>query len=294
MFYTDNQGPWNGTSGLKQLLPGAFEGNPQGNIWYKATDALGPRPPDPLSGSRFHVEAKKIPQYIPAAILFPYGKMGQSASGIACDTYGEKFGPFENQMFVGDQTHSTVMRVSLQKVNGRYQGALFPFKEGFDSGTLSLEFGPDGSLFVGGTDRGWGARGGKPFALQRVVWTGKTPFEIQDMKALHDGFELSFTQPVDAAAAENPAAYAIETYTYIYQASYGSPEVDKTKPVIRKVVVSSDRMKARMTIDGLQEGHVHEVHFPGIKSAKGEALLHPAAYYTMNVIPTPGEEANLK
>ncbi|MGV3772566.1 MAG: DUF7133 domain-containing protein, partial [Verrucomicrobiales bacterium] len=78
MFYTDNQGPWNGTSALKQLVPGSFVGHPGGNGWYKNTDALGPRPVDPLSGSRFHIEAKKIPQYIPAAILFPYNKMGQS------------------------------------------------------------------------------------------------------------------------------------------------------------------------------------------------------------------------
>src|SRR6185369_8365710 len=79
MFYTDNQGPWNGACALKHLVPGAFVGNPSGNTWYKLTDALGPRPPDPQSGSRMHIEAKKIPELIQPAILFPYGKMGQSA-----------------------------------------------------------------------------------------------------------------------------------------------------------------------------------------------------------------------
>ncbi|MGV3772072.1 MAG: hypothetical protein ACO1QB_04160, partial [Verrucomicrobiales bacterium] len=218
----------------------------------------------------------------------------QSASGIATDTSGGKFGPFQNQLFIGDQTHSTVMRVSLEKVNGRYQGALFPFKEGFDSGTLSLEFAPDGSLFVGGTDRGWGARGGKPFALQRLAWTGKTPFEILDMKALHDGFEFTFTEPVDASTVEKISSYQIETYTYIFQANYGSPEVDRTKPTIRKVIVCSDKRKARMIVEGLQEGHVHELHFPGVKSQNGNSLLHPSAYYTMNAIPAAGGNADLK
>ena len=52
----------------------------------------------------------------------------------------------------------------------------FAFLKGYDSGNLSVAFAPDGSLFVGGTDRGWGARGGKPFSLQRTRWTGKTPF----------------------------------------------------------------------------------------------------------------------
>src|SRR5437870_9947199 len=147
------------------------------------------------------VEAKRIPQLEPPAVYFPYGKMGQSASGIACDSTGGKFGPFTGQLFVGDQTHSTVMRVFLEKVNGRYQGACFMFKQGFDSGNLALEFGPDGSLVVYGTDRGWGARGGKPFALQRLVWTGAPPFEIHEMRAKPDGFDLTFTEPVDVATA---------------------------------------------------------------------------------------------
>lgn len=285
MFYTDNQGPWNGTSGLKHLRPGGFVGHPSGNTWYKLTEALGPRPDDPLSGSRMHLEAGKIPQLIPTAVYFPYNKMGQSASGIINDGTGGKFGPFRNQLFVGDQTHSTVMRVFLEKVNDRYQGACFPFRQGFDSGSLSAEFAPDGSLFVGGTDRGWGSRGGKPFALQRLVWTGKVPFEIHEMRAKPDGFELTFTQPLDTASAEKLDSYTLETYTYIYQSVYGSPEVDRTKPTIKKAIAAPDKRSVRLIIDGLQQGHVHELHAPGLRSAAGESILHPDAFYTLNYLP---------
>jgi glucose/arabinose dehydrogenase len=284
MFFSENQGPWNGACALKHLAPGNFVGHPGGFKWYKQTDALGPQPEIPVSGSRMSIEAKKIPQLIPPAVYFPYPKMGQSASGIACDVRG-KFGPFKTQLFVGDQTHSTVMRVFLEKVNGRYQGACFPFRQGLDSGALALEFGPDGSLFVQTTERGWGARGGKPFSLHRLIWTGETPFEIHEMHAKPDGFELTFTEPVDRATAEVVASYQIETYTYIYQASYGSPEVDATKPTIKSATLSKDGLSLRLVIDGLEEGHIHELHLPGIRSAKGQPLLHPAAYYTMNYIP---------
>ena len=285
MFYTDNQGPWNGPCSLKHLAPGDFVGNPSGNVWYKSTDALGPRPPDPKSGGRMAIEARRIPQLKPPAVCFPYSKMGQSASGIACDTTGGRFGPFQNQLFVGDQTHSTVMRVFLEKVNGRYQGACFMLKRGFDSGNLALEFAPDASLFVYGTDRGWGALGGKPFALQRLIWTGEVPFEIHEMRAKPDGFELTFTEPVDRASATATNSYRMETYTYIYQSSYGSPEVDKTTPAITKVLVSEDGLSARLIVDSVQEGHVHELHLPGVRSSKGQPLLHDAAYYTLNYIP---------
>ena len=231
------------------------------------------------------VEAKKIPELMPPAVYFPYPKMGNSASGIACDTTNGKFSPFPNQLFVGDQSASTVMRVCLEKVNGRYQGACFPFKQGFGSGNLALLMTPDGSLFVGGTNRGWGSRGSKPFALERLVWNGKVPFEINEMHARSDGFELNFLEPVDPETAADPKSYRMSTYTYIYQAAYGSPEVDPTTPKIERAVVSEDRKRIRLYVDKVQEGHVHELHLDGLRSAAGLPLLHKQAYYTLNYIP---------
>jgi hypothetical protein len=285
VFYTDNQGPWNGTCGLKHLAPGGFMGHPDTYRWYPLAKNMGPAPAVPKSGSRMVTEAKRIPQLVPTAVLFPYGKMGQSASGIECDLTGGKFGPFAGQLFVGDQTHSTVMRVYLEKVNGRYQGACFPFRQGFGSGNVPLRFGQDGSLFVGGTGRGWGSRGGKDFAVERLVWTGKVPFEIHEMRARPDGFELTFTQPVDARAAGDARSYALKTYTYIYQSAYGSPEVDHTTPKIERAAVGADGKSVRLTVSGLQRGHVHELHATGVRSAGGLPLLHREAYYTLNDIP---------
>jgi hypothetical protein len=287
VFYTDNQGPWNGTCGLKHITVGGFVGHPGGYKWYSEPEAkyLGAAPLVPKSGSRIMTEAKKIPEFNPTSILFPYGKMGQSASGIDCDLSGGKFGPFEKQLFVGDQTHSTIMRVSLEKINGKYQGACYPFRQGFGSGIVPTRFAPDGSLIAGGTNRGWGSRGNKPFSIERLVWTGKVPFEIHQMKAESDGFTLHFTKPIDPKTAGDKASYKMETYTYIYQANYGSPEVDRTHPTIDKVTVGSDNKSVRIWVSKLQEGHIHQLTAPGLRSADGLPLLHNVAYYTLNYIP---------
>jgi glucose/arabinose dehydrogenase len=287
VFYTDNQGPWNGACHLKHITRGGFVGHPDSFKWYKEPEAkyLGPAPLVPKSNSRISIEAKRIPQLVPPAVTFPYGPMGQSASGIDCDLSGGKFGPFEKQVFVGDQTHSTVMRVFLEKVNGRYQGVCFPFRSGFASGVVPVRFGKDGSLFVGGTNRGWGSRGPKEFAVERLVWTGKTPFEIHEMRAKHDGFELTFTRSIDPITAGKPESYKMRTFTYIYRADYGSPEVDHTNPKITKVVVGKDGRSVRLYVDGLQEGHIHDLKAAGVRSKEDEPLLHPQAYYTLNYIP---------
>lgn len=286
VFYTDNQGPWNGTCSLKWLRPGSFQGHPAGNKWYSLTEGgQSTAPEEPVSGSRIMTEADRIPEYEPPAVLFPYQKMGQSASGIACDTSEGQFGPFAGQMFVGDVTHSTVMRCFLERVNGHYQGACFPFREGMGSGSLALRMTSDGSLLVGGTNRGWGSRGTKPFALERLRWSGRTPFEIQEMRAVADGFELLFTEAVDVRTAENRASYDLQAWGYIFQSAYGSPEVDQVKPALTSATLAPDGRTVRLTIDGLQRGLVHELRAAGVRSAKGLPLLHDVGYYTLNYLP---------
>ena len=62
-FYTDNQGVWNGSSSLKWLKPGSFQGNPTGNKFHKLADF--PAPPEPESGSRILTEHKRFPEFVP-------------------------------------------------------------------------------------------------------------------------------------------------------------------------------------------------------------------------------------
>ena len=85
-----------------------------------------------------------------------------------------------------------------------------------------------------------GRRGPKEFSLERLVWTGKTPFEMYDMKLSPDGFDVTFTEPVDKATAGDAANYKLTTFRYIYRADYGSPEVDPTTATIKQAKAAPD------------------------------------------------------
>ena len=292
-FYTDNQGLWNGSSSLKHLKPGGFEGNPMSNNWWKTamefashnTRLLGVEPPKTKSGTRVEAERKLEPRYVPPAVVLPHGHLGQSPSGFDFDAAG-KFGPWgKGQLFVGEQTWSQVQRVTLEKVNGVYQGACFPFRSGFASGNISTRLTPDGYLLAGGSDRGWGSRGGKSFALERVKWTGKTPFEVREIHARPDGFELTFTQPIDPQTGADPASYAMAAWTWAYRAEYGGPEVDQITPKISTATVAPDGRSVRLAVAPLTKGHVHEIKLKGLKNVGGQPLLHTVAWYTRNEIP---------
>lgn len=296
IFYAENQGDWVGSGRVTHLEKGDFAGNPAGLRWSgEPGSPLSLKPEDvPSTGKPMFEVAKTVKNLKVPAVWFPHTLMGISTSDIKEDTTNGAFGPFSGQLFVGDQGHSKVMRMSLEKVNGKWQGACFPFREGFQSGILRMLWGQDGSMFVGMTSRGWAATGKSPFGVQRLVWTGKMPFEMKTIRSKPDGFEIEFTMPVDRKTGEDPASYALNSFTYKYHSTYGSPIEDARTVPIRGVILSQDGRTARIVADTtLREGYIYEVKAEGVKSTSGTlALLHNTGYYTLNAI-APGELANV-
>lgn len=286
MFYVESQGPWNGSCSLKHLKPGSFMGHPicfPGYDLPLAKDLV--RPAEPQHQSRLIDESDRIPELLPYAVVFPYRKMGQSITAPRVDRTGGRFGPFEGQMFLGDYSLSIVMRATTELVDGVWQGACYPFREGLGNGILAVEFSAEGDLVTGGTNRGWPVRGNRHHVLERIEWTGRVPFEIERIAARPDGFLITFTQPVDPAVAGAAANYRLQTFTHVYQKFYGSPEVDQTTPTVVDARVEAGGRAVHLVIEGLVRGHVHEFDLAGVRSRAGEPLLHTQAFYTLNRIP---------
>lgn len=316
-FYADNQGDWMGSGGLVHLERGDFTGHPAGlrwadrpespvavrtnDIYYRVNPRLARPGEKPIKPENIEDEiptsladiAKEVPEIKTPAVWLPHTILGISTSEIIVDTTGGAFGPFAGQTFIGDQGQSKIVRVFLEKVDGVYQGAAFNFREGFQSGVLRMSWGKDGSLFAGQTNRGWGSTGPDPYGLQRLVWTGRMPFEMKSVEARPDGFEIEFTQPVDKATAADPDNYTITGFTYKYHPVYGSPIVNEQSCPVRYIAVSADGLRARLVVDSLRETYIHEIKPTGVRSYAGNwPLLHDAAYYTLNRIPA-GEKLDI-
>ncbi|MBA4190217.1 MAG: hypothetical protein C0467_19705 [Planctomycetaceae bacterium] len=285
LFYIESQGPWNCSCSLKAVAPGSFHGHPASFNWYKQAPEMGPVPITPKSGTRIVTEKERVKQLTPYAVVFPYIRMGRSITGFTLDMTKGKFGPFEDQMFLGDYTQSVIMRATTEKVNGVWQGACYPFREGLSTGILNVEFTQGGNLLCGGTNRGWPVRGIKPFALERIDWSGKMPFEIKRVTIEPTGFKIAFTKPVEATTGNDPKSYQLSTFTHPYHGAYGGPEIEQTKPVVESVKLAADGMSAMLVLDKLTRGHVHEFDLGALRSRDKDELLHRNAYYTVNEIP---------
>ena len=287
LFYAENQGDWVGSGYITHVEEGDFVGNPAGLRWTGEPDSpLSLRPEDvPDTGAPLFEVAREVEALKPPAVWVPHAILGISTSDIVPDSSGGRFGPFSGQLLVGDQGHSKITRIFLEKVDGVYQGAAFPFVEGFASGVLRLAWAGDGSLFVGMTNRGWASTGKAPYGLQRVTWTGAIPFEVKEVRAMPDGFEFFFTKPVAESSAQQRAAYAVESFTYKYHSTYGSPPIRQQDHSIRGISVSDDGMRARVALSGMRQGYIYQLSLPGIRDQNDMPLLHDVAYYTLNRLP---------
>ncbi|MCE2757937.1 MAG: plastocyanin/azurin family copper-binding protein [Chitinophagaceae bacterium] len=303
VFYAENQGDWVGSGRVTHLEKGDFAGNAGGLNWTKEPNSPLKLTKEDLkevdNGQPMHEAAKKIKELKLPAVWFPHSAMGISTADIIEDQTNGAFGPFGGQYFVADQGHSKIMRMSLEKVNGKYQGACYPFYEGFASGLVRLRWGLDGSMFGGMTSRGWASTGKAEYALQRLVWNGELPFEMKDIHAMSDGFEVEFTAPVNSSKLKDPKNFTVNSFTYKYQHQYGSPIINNRTRKIIGMIPSADGRKVKLVLDSLIPGYIHEIRVANLESTEQKSLLHDFAYYTLNEIPagektvlTEGEKVN--
>ncbi|MFA6543498.1 MAG: hypothetical protein WCS99_03680 [Limisphaerales bacterium] len=282
IFVTDNPGPWVPAAKLAHVQEAQFHGHP----------ATQPAPQE---------QFKEPKEFTPPAVWFP-SRLARHVAGFAVTPEG--WGAFAGQLLVADG-EGALLRVCLEKVNGQWQGAAWPFLSVAaearrripaaspnpppDLGGCSasrLAFSPDGQLYVGGA-----AADGKGLGLVRVIATDTAIFEVKSVKTLADGFELTFTQAVDAAAASRASSYEIAQFNYRHEAEPGAEHdfegaPNRSSPLkVSGVGVAADGLSARLKVSGLRAGFVTSIRAAGVRSSLGQPLRHDTFFYTLNQLP---------
>lgn len=277
LFVTDNQSDWVETSTLYHVEEGKFYGHPASLVWNKDWKDKNP----------FALPIQELEQLrTKAAVLFPQGIMANSPSQPLCDLTAGKFGPFKGQLFVGEMNRDRIVRVMLEKVGGSLQGACIPFIDGHGlrKGNNRLAFAPDGSLWVGQIAYGWGG----DLGIQRIVFNGTPPVDVYSMNLTKDGFDLTFTQPVNKTEAMNADNYKFRHYYYKYQRKDKSQGVDNSDQrdvrdiSVTAVKVSADQKKVSVKLAELKAGYVYELKLGNLNSKTGTPLANKLICYTLN------------
>ncbi|MDP6539389.1 MAG: DUF1080 domain-containing protein [Planctomycetota bacterium] len=271
VFVTDNQGDWIPVCPIYHLVEGRFYGHPASLVWTDAYREAGVAPSDtnPVALER-----------APAAVWLPY-KWSRSTGNLVHDGTGGRFGPFGDQLFVSELTNGRVLRVQLEKVRGEYQGACFRFADRVGS-VCRVAFAPDGTLFCGLTNRGWGGLS-PSHGIARVRWSGAVPMEMERVHLLQEGFEVTFTRPVATEIA--PEQVTLTQYDYDYWWEYGSPERGTTTVEVLATALSPDRRTLTIDTAGLTPAMCARCVLSGVESDAGAPLAHAEFNYTINQLP---------
>ncbi len=269
LFATDVSGSWVPTSELLHVQKGRFYSHPDGLKWDPNFDG---QPISPAIIRQLRT---------PPVVYVPRGPFGSALGQPVWDTTGGKFGPFAGQIFITDWT-GVVLRVDLEMVAADYQGSVFLFAhgQGLNIGGVREAFGPDGSLYIGQTLRGWGSTARE--GLQRIVWTGSLPVEIQTLRLTARGFALTFTRPMEPAGLAALASYHVGRFQYNYSIDDGSLRTNEADVPVTRATVHPDARGVDIDLLELMPDFVYEIDLTGIQSPEGEPVANPTAYYTAN------------
>jgi len=263
VFVTDNAGPWVPAAKLIRVQESKFQGHP----------ATQPAPQE---------QFKEPKDFEPPAVWIP-AQLARRVAGLA--VLPEGWGPLAGQLLVADG-EGGLLRVQLEQVGGAWQGAVWPFAAKLGADFSRIAVNADGQLWLGGA-----TSTGKGGALAKLNPAGRGGFDIKSIKALADGFELAFTQPIGAAIAAKPASYEVSQFTYAHQPD-PAPELDHTgtagKATVLKVIAATpaaDGMSVRLQVSGLRAGFVTSVRAVGLQSVDGQPLRQSNLWYALNRLP---------
>lgn len=270
LFASENQGDWVGSSALYHIQENHFYGWAPSLAWKPGIKGIANTlPVADLDKMRTR-----------PAVVFPHGDISNSPTQPLLDTSKGGFGPFAEQMFIGEMNFSRLIRLSLEEVDGQMQGACLPFFDGagLKLGNNRLAFGPDGSLWIGQTKHGsWVGDTG----LQRLKWKGVAPMEVLSVNLTKTGFRFKFTRPLDPGTADHPDLYKAMRYYYNYHEKYGSKKYDSQAISIDAVRISADRTELEIDLN-LKAWRLYDFILPDMKSKTGHQLLNRRVVYTLN------------
>lgn len=262
IFIADNQGDWLPANKIVHMQTGAWYGSR--SVDFEGTKGLTPTMP---------------------VVWLPQGEIANSPSQVTVLNKG----PYKNQMIYGDVTHGGVKRVFAEKVNGKYQGAVFRFSQGLEAGINRMIWGPDSALYVGGigSSGNWGHPGKLTYGLQRLEYNHTAVFEMLAIRAKHNGIEIEFTSPLGSASGNELSAYTIKQWWYQPTENYGGPKMNEEKLDIKSIRLSADRRKVLLELPGMKPEHILYVRLDrkAVLSEANQPLWSTEAWYTMNSIP---------
>jgi hypothetical protein len=165
----------------------------------------------------------------------------------------DAFGPLGGSLINLSYGYGKLYVVPFEDVRGQKQGGMcaLPIPP-LPTGIMRGRFHPrDRHLYVCGMFA-WAGSVTQPGGLYRVRYTGRPAWLPVGLRARRGRLEITFTDPLNAASAENAANYSLKTWSLKRTANYGSEHYDERPLTVTAARPSDDRRTVVLTTPGIQ------------------------------------------
>ncbi len=223
---------------------------------------------------------------------------------------GNKWGIPEGELLHTSYGKCALYHVLKEEVGGQMQGGVVKFPLKFTSSAMRPVFNKlDGQLYVAGL-QGWQTTAVKLGGIDRVRYTGKPRYTVDDLRVTPDGVKVRFTQPLDESSVKDLQNFSVQRWNYevkyvddkvqngrIVRAenhgklNYGGTEVSAAEPMktgrdkmeITKADLSADGKT--VTLHFADWRPAHQVLTKFTLKAKDGVEIKQEVLQTVNVVP---------
>jgi hypothetical protein len=203
----DNQGSWVPVDPIHWVKPGDFLG-------------VAPSAHRPMKSTDGKADPSEQPKPLCWAL---YPKLDNSCGGQVWVT-SDQWGPLKGELLYCSYGQSALYKVLKEEVNGVMQGGITKLTNKFTSSAMRPRFNPiDGQLYITGL-KGWQSNAGKDGGFDRVRYTGAPVILPVGLHVTKKGIAITFTAPLETAAANDPGNFSAEAFNIKWSSAYGSKE----------------------------------------------------------------------
>jgi putative heme-binding domain-containing protein len=248
-FMTDQEGFWHPKNRINWVKPGGFYGNMWG--YHGVTDTSDSAMEQPVCWITNAFDRS------PAQII---------------RVVSEAWGPLRGALLNLSYGYGKIFVVAHETVDGQMQGgmAALPIPQ-FPTGLVRGRFHPtSGQLYTCGM-YAWAGTQTQPGGLFRVRYTGKPLGVPLALAARRDGMAITFSAPLERAAATDPRSYQAKTWSLKRSEKYGSDHIDERPAPIESAALLADGRTVLLSMPTIAPTWCMEINY-AIKGVDGSPV----------------------
>ena len=246
---TDQEGHWNPKNRINYVRKGGFYGNMMG----------------------YHSVVDESDEAMEQPLCWITNAFDRSPGELLWVPENAAWGALNGQLMNMSYGTGQVFLVPHEIVNGQAQGGMVSLGLEFPTGTMRGRFHEtNGQLYSTGMFA-WAGNRHRDGGFYRIRYTGKPAYQITQLRAMTDGVELSFSDPLDSRSAADPSNYAVRTWDLKRTKNYGSRHYNEKTLSVESVQLSVDRKSLFLKMPEIAPTWSMEIEFE-VEGENGEAV----------------------